>query len=131
MAKITGEMRELINKQQCFIATADKNGVPNVAPKGSVAVLDDQTIAFAEIVSKKTYENIKDNPRVAVVVSDSNALTGFKFLGGAELLTGGPVYEMFAEKLHRLRLPKPLAVIKVCVEEIYDMSIKNPGGKIA
>lgn len=131
MAKITEDMKKLIAKNQCFIATADKGGIPNVAPKGSTAVVDDQTIAFAEIVGKKTYNNILENPKVAVIVSDSDVMVGYKFIGNAELLTGGPLYDMFAERLHRLRLPDPLAVIRINVEEIYDMSIKNPGGRIA
>ena len=131
MAQIIDDMKKLITKNQCFVATADKDGIPNVAPKGSTAVLDEQTIAFAEIVGKKTYNNILENPKVAVVVSDSDVMVGYKFIGSVEILTSGTVYDMFAERLHRLRLPDPLAVIKVNVEEIYDMSIKNPGGRIA
>lgn len=130
MAKINQEMKKLIEQKQCFIATADVNGVPNVAPKGSTIVVGDESIAFAEIVGKKTYHNIKENPKVVVVVADRNTMAGYKFFGSAELVNQGPLYEMFSERLHRLRLPNPLAVIKVDIEEIYDMSIKNPGERV-
>lgn len=130
MAKISAEMKEMIEKQQCYVATADENGVPNVGPKGSTAVLDDETIAFAEIVGKKTYNNIKINPKVAVVVTDRSALAGYRFLGTADLNTSGPVYEAFTEKLAKMGFPKPVAVVVVKVGEIYDLSVKNPGGKI-
>ncbi|MCL6557708.1 MAG: pyridoxamine 5'-phosphate oxidase family protein [Firmicutes bacterium] len=130
MAKITPKMKEMIEKQQCFVATADKNGVPNVGPKGSTTVLDDETIAFAEIVGKKTYENIKANPRVAIAAVDRAARAGFRFVGTASMETSGPVFDAFAEKLKAMEIPKTLAVVKVKVEEIYDMSVKNPGGKI-
>ncbi|MFZ5632548.1 MAG: pyridoxamine 5'-phosphate oxidase family protein [Bacillota bacterium] len=130
MARISDEMKEMIGKHQCFVATADKNGVPNAGPKGSVTVLDDETIAFAEIVGKRTYENIKANPRVAVVVIDRSARAGYRFMGTAEMEDSGPVYEAFAERLKGMGLPNPRAVVKVRVEEIYDLSVKNPGGKI-
>ncbi|SFG24042.1 hypothetical protein SAMN05660649_01097 [Desulfotomaculum arcticum] len=131
MVLISQEMKEMVTQNQCFIATVDSNGVPSVAPKGSTTVLDDNTIAFAEIVGKKTYNNIQNNHNVAVVVADRNSLAGYRFCGNAELVTSGPVYDLFCENLHRLRLPDPLAVVKINVKEIYDMSIKNPGGKIA
>lgn len=130
MAKISAEMKEMLEREQPFVATADLNGIPNVGPKGSIAVLDDNTIAFAEIVGKKTYANIKVNPRVAVVVTDRKALAGYRFLGAATLDTAGPVYDAFSDKLKAMGLPQPLAVVKIKVEEIYDLSVKNPGEKI-
>ncbi|MHB1043404.1 MAG: pyridoxamine 5'-phosphate oxidase family protein [Eubacteriales bacterium] len=130
MAKITAEMKEMVANNQCFIATADQDGAPNVGPKGSTTVLDDETIAFAEIVGKKTYENIKANPRVAVVVVDRAARAGYRFLGTASMETSGPVYDAFSEKLKTMGIQNTLAVVKVKVAEIYDMSVKNPGGKI-
>lgn len=130
MAKITAEMKEMIEKHQCFIATSDKNGVPCAGPKGSTRVLDDETIAFAEIVGGKTYSNLAANPVAAVVVTDRNALAGYRFLGTAEMETSGLVYEAFAERIKKMGLPNPRAVVKIKVEEIYDLSVKNPGGKI-
>lgn len=35
MAKLTQEMKEMIATQQCFIATVNADGTPNVAPKRS------------------------------------------------------------------------------------------------
>lgn len=130
MAKITVEMKEMIKKNQCFVATADKGGVPNVGPKGSTTVLDDETIAFAEVVGKKTYENIKANPKVAIVVADRGTRCGYRFVGTASIETSGPVYEAFSEKLKTMGIPNILAAVKVKVEEIYDVSVKNPGSKI-
>lgn len=41
-------MKDMISSQQCFIATVNKGGVPNVAPKRSTRFIDDNTIAFTE-----------------------------------------------------------------------------------
>ncbi|MHB8917030.1 MAG: pyridoxamine 5'-phosphate oxidase family protein [Desulfocucumaceae bacterium] len=130
MARITGEMKKMIACQQCFVATADENGSPSVGPKGSTSALDDETIAFAEIVGGRTYNNLLANPRVAVVVVDREAREGYRFVGRTEMETAGPVYDAYTERLKGMGLPAPKAVVKVRVEEIYDISVKNPGGKI-
>jgi len=130
MSKITPEMKSMVEKFQCYVATADAEGNPNVAPKGSTTVIDEQTIAFAEIVGKKTYQNIKANLKVAVVVTDRETMSGYRFLGHTELITEGALYDRYTESLNRMNMPNPIAVVKITVEEIYDMSVKNPGGRI-
>ncbi|MCL4469377.1 MAG: pyridoxamine 5'-phosphate oxidase family protein [Deltaproteobacteria bacterium] len=85
MAKITAEMRSMINSNQCFVATSDKTGKPNIGPKKSTKVLDDETLLFIESTGKRTLENIKENPVVAIAVVDKERLVGFRFVGHAEL----------------------------------------------
>ena len=47
---LTPDMKRIIEEQRLgFVATASLDGTPNVSPKGTFAVLDDQTIAFGEI----------------------------------------------------------------------------------
>jgi predicted pyridoxine 5'-phosphate oxidase superfamily flavin-nucleotide-binding protein len=63
MAKLNQEMKDLIEGQKLsFVATADRGGKPNVSPKGSIFVVDDETLAFADLYSQKTRANLKDNP---------------------------------------------------------------------
>jgi len=131
MAVISPEMKQMLESCQCFVATADQDGKPSVAPKGSVKVVSDNTIAFAEIVGKQTYSNILANPRAAVVAADRETLSGYRFFGQVELVTSGPIYDLYVETLNRMNMPNPIAVMQILVDEIYDMSIKNPGGRIA
>ncbi|MBE3585939.1 MAG: pyridoxamine 5'-phosphate oxidase family protein [Thermoanaerobacter sp.] len=131
MPKITEEMRNMVEKEQCFIVTADKTGQPSAAPKGSMLVLDEQTLAYGELVGKQTYRNLLENPKVAVVITDRQALKGYRFMGRAELLSEGPLYDRFAEKFAQMGLPKPKVAVKIIVEEIYDLSVRNPGEKIS
>lgn len=130
MPKITEEMKLLIEKEQCFAATADKTGQPSAAPKGSMMVLDHQTLAYGEAVGKQTYQNILENPKVAVVVADRQSMKGYRFVGRAELIFEGPLYERFVGEFARMGVPKPKAAVKILVEEIYDLSVSNPGEKI-
>lgn len=131
MSAISPEMKQMLEGNQCFVATADQNGSPSAAPKGSTRVIGEDTIAFAEIVGGKTYTNIMANPRVAVVVADRESLSGYRFIGKAELVTSGQIYDLYVETLNRMNMPNPIAVVLIKVEEIYDLSVKNPGGRIA
>jgi len=71
VVKLAPEIKELIQRQRlAFIATADDEGKPNIAPKGSIGVLDDETLFYVEVVGAKTFENLKKNSKIAVAVLD-------------------------------------------------------------
>ena len=75
IAKLTEEMEDLIERQRiCFVATADQRGRVNVSPKGSIFVVDDETLAFADLYSQKTRANLKVNPNIALAIVDLNVL---------------------------------------------------------
>jgi predicted pyridoxine 5'-phosphate oxidase superfamily flavin-nucleotide-binding protein len=130
MAKITEEMKTLIKEQQAFIATATPDGIPSIAPKGSTRVLDEEHIIFSESAGKRTYENIKKNPRVAIVVCDRAQMKCLRFSGKAEIVKSGPLFEKSVESMKKMGAPPPQAVIKVKVEEIYDLGAPGFGKKI-
>jgi predicted pyridoxine 5'-phosphate oxidase superfamily flavin-nucleotide-binding protein len=126
MAKLTKEMKDLIEKQKvCFVATADKNGKSNVSPKGSIYVVDDETLAFADLYSQKTRANLKANPNIALAVVDLKALKGYQFKGKTELLEEGNIYNDVVCYLQTLpmRLPDPQYVVKIKVEEIFNLGM--------
>ncbi len=131
MAKITEEMKTLIKEQQAFIATATPDGIPSIAPKGSTRVLDEEHIIFSESAGKRTYENIKKNPRVAIVVCDRAQMKCLRFSGKAEIVKSGPLFEKSVESMKKMGAPPPQAVIKVKVEEIYDLGAPGFGKKIS
>ncbi|MBM3157348.1 MAG: pyridoxamine 5'-phosphate oxidase family protein [Chloroflexi bacterium] len=131
MAKITDEMKALIKEQQAFIATATPDGIPSIAPKGSTRVLDEEHITFAESAGKRTYENIKKNPRVAIVACDRAQMKCLRFEGKAEIITSGPLFEKTQEGMKKMGAPPPQAVIKVKVEAIYDLGVPGFGKKIS
>jgi Pyridoxamine 5'-phosphate oxidase len=52
---LTADMKRIIEEQRLgFVATAAPDGTPNVSPKGTFIVLDDETIAFGNGSSKGT-----------------------------------------------------------------------------
>ncbi|MEW5920032.1 MAG: pyridoxamine 5'-phosphate oxidase family protein [Bacillota bacterium] len=131
LATITEDMKALVSSGRCLLATAGKEGRPNIGPKGSVVVLDDSTLAYGELTGKQSYKNVQDNPLVSIAVVDYDKFTGYRFSGTVEIETSGELYELFAARFAEMKLPRPAAAVKVKVEEIHDLSAANPGGKIA
>ena len=122
MAKLADEMKALVGSQQCFIATASPDGMPNIGPKGSTHVLDDEHIVFYELTGGRTWENLQKNPKVAVAVVDRSKMQGYRFVGKAELITEGELYEGAKKLAEMLKTPAPpKAAVKVKVEEIYNL----------
>jgi len=122
MAKITEEMKTLVGSQQAFIATASSDGVPNVGPKGSTRVLDDEHIVFYELSGGRTWQNLQKNPKVAIAVVDRSTMQGYRFVGSAELIKEGELYEDAKKLAEMLKVPTPpLAAVKVKIEEIFNL----------
>ncbi len=131
MATLTETMQKLVGSGRCLLATAGKDGRPNIGPKGSVAVLDDSTLAYGELTGKQSYKNVLENPQVAIAVVDYEKFSGYRFSGTVELETSGELYDRFARRFAEMKLPKPAAAVKVNITEIYDLSAGNPGVKIS
>ncbi|MDP2662241.1 MAG: pyridoxamine 5'-phosphate oxidase family protein [Dehalococcoidia bacterium] len=130
MAKLTDEMKELIANHQAFIATASADGTPNIGPKRSTRVLDDEHLFFAEITGKKTYENLKQNPKVAVGVVDRDNSKGYRFVGTADVMESGPLYDKVKEGVLKMGFPGLKAAIKIHIDEIYNLGIPGAGSRI-
>jgi uncharacterized protein len=128
MAKLMQKMKDLIETRKlCSVATADQNGRPNVSPKGSIYVVDDDTLAFADLYSQKTRANLKMNPRIALAIVDFKTLRGYPFKDKAELLEERNIYNDVVCYLQTLpvRLPDPQYVVKIKVEKILDLTFGN------
>jgi predicted pyridoxine 5'-phosphate oxidase superfamily flavin-nucleotide-binding protein len=125
MVKITDDIRKFIEKQKIsYVATASKKGLPNISPKGPLRVVDDKTLAFADLFSKKTRDNLKDNPWIAVSVVDVERKEGFQFRGKAEILTHGPLFVQITGDISKPYTKRPVvqSVVKIRVKEIYDLA---------
>jgi len=87
---LTPDMKRIIAEQRLgFVATVSSDGTPNVSPKGTFVVLDDQTIAFGEIRSPGTIANLKTNPRIEVNFVDPFVRKGYRFAGTARVVERG------------------------------------------
>jgi predicted pyridoxine 5'-phosphate oxidase superfamily flavin-nucleotide-binding protein len=129
--KIPANVQEFIKGKPGWVATASKDGMPNVAIKGSLRVLDDEHLMFADLFSLKTRKNLEENPKVAVMVMDNETRIGYSLKGTVELISQGPLYDQMVEMLKKVPtpLPPPKYVVKITVESIYDQSLGPGAGK--
>lgn len=131
MAKLTTQMKAMFEKQLAVAATASKDGIPNVGPKGSMQVVDDETLAYSEGTGQKTLRNLQENPKVAVIVVDRDSADGYQVKGTAELLTSGDFFERVAKRQEERGRPRPKHVVKIRLEEIYSVKPGMTAKKIA
>ena len=58
--RLTDEMKEMVERLRlCYVATVTSDGKPNLSPKGSLKVWDDETVVFADIASLGTVRNLR------------------------------------------------------------------------
>jgi predicted pyridoxine 5'-phosphate oxidase superfamily flavin-nucleotide-binding protein len=94
MGILTDDMRRVVEEQQLgFIATVTPEGAPNLSPKGTTAVLDDDHLVFADVHSPGTIANLRRNPKVEINVVDLLVRKGYRFKGTAEIVGEGPRFD--------------------------------------
>jgi hypothetical protein len=91
----------------CLLATTGADG-PNISPKGSMLVFDDNTLAYWERSKRGALENLGQDRRVVVMYANFKAQhdgvleSGFlRFWGEAELYESGPVRDAIFAKLSK------------------------------
>lgn len=102
MATLTDDMKRLVREQRLgFYATVCEDGSPNLSPKATTYVLDDDHLFFADVRSRRTVANIRRGSLVEVNVVDPRGRTGYRFKGPAEIHEPGT--SRYAEGVERLR----------------------------
>jgi predicted pyridoxine 5'-phosphate oxidase superfamily flavin-nucleotide-binding protein len=94
MGTLTIDMKRVVEQQRLgFVATVCPDGTPNLSPKGTTAVWDDDHLIFANIRSPGTLANLRQNANVEVNVVDPFVRKGYRFKGVASILESGPLYD--------------------------------------
>jgi len=92
--KLTADMKRVVMEQRlAFVATVCPDGTPNLSPKGTIAIWDDDHLVFADIRSPVTIANLKGNPAVEINVVDPFRRKGYRFKGFGEVIVGGARFE--------------------------------------
>ena len=88
--KLTAKAQEVItNFPLGYVATVDAAGLPCVSPKGTFLILDDETLAFAEIRSPQTLANLRANPKCEVNFVDVFLRKGVRVRSTARIIDRG------------------------------------------
>jgi predicted pyridoxine 5'-phosphate oxidase superfamily flavin-nucleotide-binding protein len=82
MGILTEDMKRVLREQRLGLyATVCEDGSPNLSPKGSTYVLDDDHLSIADVRSPQTVANIRRGSRVEVNVIDPLVRKGYRFKG--------------------------------------------------
>ena len=93
MATLTDEIKDFVRQQKLgFIATVCADGTPNLSPKGTLTVWDDDHLVFLDICSPGTVSNLLVNPSIEINMVDVFIRTGFRFKGTAKVLSNGELF---------------------------------------
>lgn len=65
---------KILKGQSISIATCDRDGVPNVAPIGSMRIVDEETVHVLQGFLPRTFGNLRQNPRAMFSVCVRSSL---------------------------------------------------------
>jgi predicted pyridoxine 5'-phosphate oxidase superfamily flavin-nucleotide-binding protein len=94
MGILTADMQRVVREQRLgYVATVCPDGTPNLSPKGTTTVWDDDHLVFANIRSPGTLANLRVNAAVEVNVVDPLLRKGYRFKGVATIVSEGALFE--------------------------------------
>ena len=140
------ELMDLVNNAPCcYMATASKDGVPNVTIVASTTAISPDSITMSAGMFLKTFENLTENPKAALVAHSPapsrpeismetlTKVTGAQVKGSVSILTSGEIYEQVQKKTAKDISPEAAqrlkAAILLKVEEIYVITPGPDAGK--
>ena len=101
MGILTDAMKHALTEERLiFVATVCPDGTPNLSPKGTVMVWDDDHVLFTDLASPGTMRNLESNPAIEINTVNVFARRGYRFKGTASLHKDGDVH---AAVLKRMR----------------------------
>jgi len=146
---ITGKIRELIKKREFInVATSDATGHPNCAPKLFFKT-ENNLIYLVDYSIGRTARNARVNPRASIAVMDIDTLAAYQLNGSLEVIEKGELYDKYVRELRKkeielsalrviegmrtgkryehfeLELPEHCVVLKICVDEVVNISLKK------
>ena len=123
MVIITEEIKNFVNFQKLgYVATISADNTPNLSPKGTVMVLDKSHLAFADIHSPQTVENLKHNPSIEINVVDPFSRRGYRFKGIAEIISSGDEFSKIISYYKTLGIKSSInSIILVKIEKLSEV----------
>lgn len=138
MIKMTDLMRNLLNSAladgtPCVVGTSTKDGHPQISPKGSVVVFNDDTLCYWERSGRSALKRVNENPHIVVYYRNAARMKEMpyragiiRFYGDARVLTEGAdrdkVWELIPEAERKPDPEKKGAAILVRVDRIEEIS---------
>ena len=119
--KLTDDMKRVVLEQRLgYAATVCADSTPNLSPKGTTTVFDDEHLMFAHIHSPQTVRNLQRNPAIEINVVDPIVRKGYRFKGLGTVHLDGEMYErglrVLVERGSRTPRERINAIVIVTIE---------------
>jgi uncharacterized protein len=116
------EMQRVVREQRLgYVASVCTDGTPNLSPKGTIAVWDDEHLVFAHLHSPNTVRNIEAGDGIVEInVVDPIRRKGYRFKGPATVHRHGAVHAAglrFYFERSGLEAQRIEAIVIVAVDE--------------
>ncbi len=131
---ITQEIKEFLDLQKLgYVATVNSDETPNLSPKGTIIGWTDKTLAFADIRSPDTMNNLQTNPHVEINVIDPLLRKGYLFRGEAQIIQDKSLFEKILNHYRDNGVKSPInSIVLVKVTDVsnvtsplYDMGVSE------
>ena len=100
MGILTPDMQQALTEQRLiFAATVCPDGTPNLSPKGTAMVWDDDHILFTDLASPGTMRNLAANPAIEINAVNVFSRRGYRFKGTAAIHSGGAIYDAVVARM--------------------------------
>jgi len=132
MPQLTEEMIQSFRAMKFFpLATASRDGEPNVVPMGAVFLMDPETIWIGDQFMKTTIQNVKENPRASLYVWGPDVKGCYKIKATVTVKTSGQEYETMKMKVKEKKPTlncRSLLILKIT--GVYECLPGQDAGKI-
>jgi hypothetical protein len=102
MAGVIEEIKDSLKETRiAFLATATKDGIPNVVPIATIKFMDDETLLISDQYFGKTLNNIRENPKIAL--SWWGEKEGFQVKADVTIHTDDDVFKQNVEWVKKVK----------------------------
>ena len=135
--KMNNEIKQMLDENIVYLATASKEGKPNVVPIGLVHAISDNEVLIGDVWFKKTRKNLEENTQVAISFTDVKRWGSYQLKGKAKIFKSGEIYEKIFDIMKKKAEKREESVEKIDNPEIIERAkkmremLKNPNPKAA
>ena len=122
--KLSKEIENFLNVQKLgYVATISPDNTPNLSPKGTIIVWNENTLAFADIRSPNTIKNLEKNTNLEINVVDPLLRKGYRFSGKGSIIREGDDFEAILHKYRENGIKSTIkAIVLVKVAKISEVT---------
>jgi len=124
MSVLSLEIKTFLNSQKLgYVATVSSDGKPNISPKGTIIPWTSNLLAFANIRSPDTMNNLRNNSFMEINVIDPLSRKGYLFIGTGKIIKNTPLYDEILSYYRNNGIQSPIhSIVIVNVSSVSEVT---------